>query len=300
MRSHFTEDSHEGKHGKIFTVLQEVSFILESNCMKRAAILSVILFYTLSAYAQNEARSGIVKKITGNDIIVKYDSSVHPFAVGKKLHIRLDDNVINIEVIFPMQTLAKCRLEKKQDNISRIKEGMIVYEGKALEHLDSIAEKKEPPHDINFTFVSKGQYGKYSSWNENLKFNSPGNGIILFSASARNDIHIALSDELCTKKPMYEIVVGGWSNTRSVIRKESQGYIYKTSEKHINTYSAQKYWIKLDSSVQTISVGYGDIPGEDTIIEWTDPKFLLNVQYFAFSSWDSDISYSDIIISSLK
>ncbi|XP_043277425.1 uncharacterized protein [Venturia canescens] len=44
-------------------------------------------------------------------------------------------------------------------------------------------------------------------------------GQIQFRIKAPNDAHIALTTEACEGEPMYEVFIGGWGNSKSVIRK---------------------------------------------------------------------------------
>lgn len=44
-------------------------------------------------------------------------------------------------------------------------------------------------------------------------------GIVQFRVKAANDAHIALSTAAAEVDPMYEVYIGGWGNTKSIIRK---------------------------------------------------------------------------------
>ena len=124
--------------------------------------------------------------------------------------------------------------------------------------------------------------------------------MILFKAISEHDIHIAISDAAETKDPMYEIVIGGWTNTASVIRRASQGEELAKSNKTIKkTDAPQEYWVAVDSARKTVAVGYGSAAGKDKILEWKDPSFLAKVQYVAFSSWENEIAYTDIKFAAL-
>ena len=45
---------------------------------------------------------------------------------------------------------------------------------------------------------------------------------LYFEVKADNDVHIGLSPIAGDANPMYEIVIGGWGNTRSAIRRCKQ------------------------------------------------------------------------------
>ena len=48
-------------------------------------------------------------------------------------------------------------------------------------------------------------------------------GEVTFEVKARNDAHIALGEDNLHNGKKYEIVLGGWGNTQSVIRGRNQG-----------------------------------------------------------------------------
>lgn len=151
------------------------------------------------------------------------------------------------------------------------------------------------------SFTSDSEQGVYTSWDSVWHFEQPGTGTVFFTAQAGQDIHIAISDTAETNDPMYEIVIGGWSNTQSAIRRVSQGDILKSSKKVIKDTEAEgTYWVSLNAAKKTVSAGYGTVAGKDIIIEWKDPKFLVKSSYFAFSSWDSLIEYSNISLAPAK
>ncbi|XP_026688880.1 C3 and PZP-like alpha-2-macroglobulin domain-containing protein 8 isoform X2 [Diaphorina citri] len=43
-----------------------------------------------------------------------------------------------------------------------------------------------------------------------------------FQVKANNDAHIAFTQALGEGEPMYEVFIGGWNNSKSVIRKNKQ------------------------------------------------------------------------------
>eukprot|EP00058_Branchiostoma_floridae_P006900 XP_002592388.1 hypothetical protein BRAFLDRAFT_67253 [Branchiostoma floridae] len=93
------------------------------------------------------------------------------------------------------------------------------------------------------------------------------------TVKATNDVCVALSSQRHDLAHMYEIVIGGWDNTESAIRRRKQGYLHAsalTPEINSNT-EYRKFWITW-SSDGTIAVGRG---GEtQPFVQWTDPDPL--------------------------
>ncbi|MBX7151712.1 DUF3421 domain-containing protein [bacterium] len=153
----------------------------------------------------------------------------------------------------------------------------------------------KPSVSMTEGFSSKGQQGQYTSWSEKWQLPVPGKSAILFKAAAKNDIHIAISDAMATIDPMYEIVIGGWGNTKSVIRRNAQGQSIQEAAGAVRKPSvADDYWVMVDKDKGTISAGYGTTAGQNVIIETKDYYFLSSVKYFAVSSWDTPIEYSNV------
>jgi hypothetical protein len=86
------------------------------------------------------------------------------------------------------------------------------------------------------------------------KFNSVANGLFSFKVRAAHDAHIALTTGPHESDPMIEIFIGGWSNTKSVIRKNRT----KPDKSEANTpdiLNAGEYrgfWIKWFDGVYTV------------------------------------------------
>ncbi|XP_067649029.1 uncharacterized protein [Haliotis asinina] len=110
---------------------------------------------------------------------------------------------------------------------------------------------------------------------------------VRFSLTASNDAHIALYTPVNGNVPMdiYEIVIGGWSNTRSVVRTRQQGPP-KVSESHVplDPSSAKHFWISWSQGV--IKVGSGPEVGISTFMELADTSY--NVTAIAvMTAWGS-------------
>ncbi|XP_071950454.1 uncharacterized protein [Antedon mediterranea] len=104
---------------------------------------------------------------------------------------------------------------------------------------------------------------------------------IEFSVVAKNDVHIALSSSPEVMIPMYEIVIGGWENTQSVIRRCAQCPDKKIYFEAgiISVDEFTKFWISFVNG--SIRVG---LEGSDHFMEWDDP-YPFPVKYVGFSTW---------------
>jgi len=148
--------------------------------------------------------------------------------------------------------------------------------------------------DFQREYLSKGQSGIWSSWSEFWKLPMPGQGLLLFKAKAHNDIIVAISPVLGVKQwRTYFITLGGWNNTKSVFRKGDANTISKESYSVIRSIT-DDYWVLVDKQTHTIAVGRGTEALNNTMVKYTDKSFFDDVQYFAFSSWDTPVAYSDI------
>ncbi|XP_078617273.1 C3 and PZP-like alpha-2-macroglobulin domain-containing protein 8 [Branchiostoma floridae x Branchiostoma japonicum] len=113
----------------------------------------------------------------------------------------------------------------------------------------------------------------------------------MFEVKAERDVHVGLSSQDRDLDAMYEIVIGGWDNMRSVIRRSKQGLEHADVQipdlLSKNEYRA--FWITW-SSDGTIAVGRG---GETLpFMQWRDPNPLpinyagLNTAWRNHGWWD--------------
>ena len=151
-----------------------------------------------------------------------------------------------------------------------------------------------------------GQKGSYA-WNTNWALPNEGRGALLFRAAAKNDIHVGFSDKPETRSAIYEVVIGGWGNTKSACRRSAQGAAFAENATTIpgglgsrplvsavGVGGTTEWWVSVDRNAKAIRVGRGAVVGQQVALECRDPSFLTNVRYFSFSSWDSPIKYSEI------
>eukprot|EP00058_Branchiostoma_floridae_P013527 XP_002599015.1 hypothetical protein BRAFLDRAFT_79947 [Branchiostoma floridae] len=103
-----------------------------------------------------------------------------------------------------------------------------------------------------------------------------------FEVQAGSDVHVALSSQRQDLDDMYEIVIGGWFNTVSVIRRRKLGYRFARASTPGITSQAEyrKFWITW-SSGGTIAAGWGS--ETRPFMQWTDPN-PLPVNYAGYST----------------
>jgi hypothetical protein len=137
------------------------------------------------------------------------------------------------------------------------------------------------------------------------KLPDENSGTITFEAKGTNDITVAFhtDDIICVgqdgrdESSSYEVVIGGWLNSKTCIRRkgQQQSYITKTDypEGLITSNDFEKYWITVEAS--RISFGKGEA-GEIEILRWKDRNALKNIRYVGFTSWHTPITIKNIKI----
>ena len=67
-------------------------------------------------------------------------------------------------------------------------------------------------------------YGAYPLWRDEWTSNRPGDICVRFEAKAPSDVALCFSPQKGSAEGVvFEIVIGGWKNTKSVIRTKAQG-----------------------------------------------------------------------------
>ncbi|XP_046377746.2 uncharacterized protein LOC124149944 [Haliotis rufescens] len=179
--------------------------------------------------------------------------------------------------------------------------GMEVGVGKFMNWTDP------SPHAIKYIAVSTG-WGSTGLWrfspssvvplatNTVYKYQSlhdlgvnlaPDATSFTFKVRAENDAFVALlQEDGVTNQNIYEVLIGGWHNTRSVIRTGKQ-FNSRVEARHTPLSSTQfrDFWISWEDGV--ISVGAGKVVGVEMFMTWTDPT-PHPVNYIAVSTgWGS-------------
>lgn len=91
-----------------------------------------------------------------------------------------------------------------------------------------------------------------------------------------NDCHVTLTERPLELLPRYEIVIGGWTNTKSVIRQigKQPDLIAVSTPSIVNPREMRSFWVRWQNNV--IQVGRG---GEDIAFMSYRDANLFHVQY---------------------
>lgn len=146
-------------------------------------------------------------------------------------------------------------------------------------------------------------------WLVDDQFHLPATGraFVTFEAQATNDIHVSFNkdtsrvegrDGLADQSPNYEVVIGGWMNRKTAVRKRGQQQAAARKEENPNAVITSphftQYWFLLDNGL--LVVGKGE-PGTHEIIRWKDDHHdFQDLRYVGFSSWDKPIQYRHIAV----
>ncbi|XP_006621855.1 uncharacterized protein LOC102675334 isoform X1 [Apis dorsata] len=113
--------------------------------------------------------------------------------------------------------------------------------------------------------------GSLSTKNELVyKFHNIRSGSVLIEVRAKSNAHIALTNKKGDSSPMYEIILGGWENTASVIRYDCKqpDKVRVNTPNLLNENETKKFAICwLDGRIM---VRVGSLSGS-VIMEWQDP-----------------------------
>ncbi|XP_033108114.1 C3 and PZP-like alpha-2-macroglobulin domain-containing protein 8 [Anneissia japonica] len=111
--------------------------------------------------------------------------------------------------------------------------------------------------------------------------------VFVFACKAKNDAHIALASD-ATGMDLFEIVLGGWQNTKSWIAASKQGdHLVTAATPGIMSWDEFKaFWVTFDNGL--IMVGYGEVPSNSSVIMRWQSQNDVYVDYIGFSTgWGS-------------
>ena len=96
---------------------------------------------------------------------------------------------------------------------------------------------------------------------------------ITFSVKAANDAHIGFMAGPKEQKDMYEIVIGGWANTQSVIREQHQGKNMVTVKRNnlLSAQEARSFWVTFQAGLIVVGTGTQVSAPNTEFMRWQDP-----------------------------
>jgi len=142
-------------------------------------------------------------------------------------------------------------------------------------------------HDKIFTALPNNAH--YNTFGETVTNDKFG---IQFSALASSDVHVALMcGEKARTEDAYEIVLGGWGNTRSVIRKGTQGEpLAVHNGVQVNARVMKAYWIEYDNGFLGV---YSSPQGEPIMSSKVD-KLPCDELTVAFGAWNTPVHFQHV------
>ena len=130
-----------------------------------------------------------------------------------------------------------------------------------------------------------------------LPRSTDGQVYVRFSVRAKEDVHISLVAENNDLPKMYEIVIGGWEDRGSVIRRKKQelppAIRVNNTSGWLDAQQNKQFWVRatpgtdLDGSA-TVTVAVGQGSAEEPFMKFVDHS-PLQVNYLGFSSWGSAV-----------
>lgn len=106
--------------------------------------------------------------------------------------------------------------------------------------------------------------------NLQYQFYPVSSGSVQFKVRAANDAHVALTMGPQETEPMYEVMIGGWGNAKSVIRrnKTKPDKVEIETPNILNGGEFRGFWIRWDSGIISAGREGEAIP----FISWSDPE----------------------------
>jgi hypothetical protein len=142
---------------------------------------------------------------------------------------------------------------------------------------------------------------EYEFWSSHWQLPLASHGAVVFEAKARNDIYVVFSrsmhlppHRLGPTSAAYEICIGGWNNTTSLIRRGAQGMTLIESSCTLPSRDFTKWWVSLNRSTCRIAVGLGSVPGLNVQFWAWDDRFISDLNFFSFSCWDAAVEFRAI------
>jgi len=144
---------------------------------------------------------------------------------------------------------------------------------------------------VDKAVLVKGNRARYSHFAESVSMRQGFEFEV--QVQGTNDVHIALmTSETERSADAWEVVVGGWANTRSVIRMGTQGRELASVADANSVGPKTKFrsiWLSYDGDDKILSV-FNDVY-ENPIMAIKMPALSADKLHVALGAWDSDITF---------
>ena len=97
---------------------------------------------------------------------------------------------------------------------------------------------------------------------------------IVFGVDADNDAHVGFFTATRHYHAMYEIVISGWDNTKTVIRRRNHGPTMVTANTRGLLCAGMYTKLWADAKDGLVRLGRGNVVGKRVILKWQDPQPL--------------------------
>jgi len=157
------------------------------------------------------------------------------------------------------------------------------------------------------TLIRPGSHVMFTALGNNANYQTFGTKTLsskafdfVFSAQANNDIHVAFMCGRNTRtSEAYEIVIGGWRNTRSVIRKGTQGEEVAVSQgSRASCDSLEAYWVTYEQGQLSV---YADTEESHltshkaAFLSAKLPQLSCDRLTVAFGAWNMPVHFTKVI-----
>lgn len=140
------------------------------------------------------------------------------------------------------------------------------------------------PATTNYNVFTTGDTKRY----DQMGIQIPASKAIVFELDASNDAHLGFFTASRSLDEMYEIVISGWGNTKSVIRRRNQGPEKTDRASTKGLLSSGSYThLWADAKGGVVRFGRGDVVGQDVILQWNDPHPLNVTSVGMMTGWGS-------------
>lgn len=111
---------------------------------------------------------------------------------------------------------------------------------------------------------------------------------VTFTVRAPNDAHVGFFSRERSLDEVYEIVIGGWGDTQSVIRESNQGTNQVTVDTQgiVSADEDRPFWA--DAHEGLVRLGTGTVVGENVVMQWQDPDPHTAVYVGIMTGWGGE------------